>query len=77
LIEKDGTKDDPHVIRLRGGVTDGVASRLPPEGTPHINEGILYDAPDGLIETWCYSVGSKVARLLELRKLIKVQPFGR
>lgn len=70
LTVASGTKSDPHVIKLGPGVTDGITSRHPEVGAPHINEGVLHAAPPHLLETWCLSIGGRVARLLGLRKLM-------
>jgi len=70
IIKASGTKDDPHVIRLKARVTDGILSRLPAVGSAHTNQGILHAAPDGLFQAWCLSIGGRVARLLGLRELV-------
>ncbi len=67
---RSGTKEDPHIIILKAGVTDGVLSThhdLAP-GTAYKNNGFLHEPPPELLLTWEYMIGIRLARLLRLRK---------
>lgn len=69
LIHRTGTIDDPHLIRIKTGVSDGTHALIPALEVPGSKRDGLYLVDESLQRGWRIRIGKAIATMFQWRKL--------
>ncbi len=68
IIAKSGTLEDPHIFRVKTGVSDGSEAAWPALGVPNRNNDAPFEPQEKHIRTWLFGIGNSIAEIEKWRK---------
>ena len=68
LIRNTGTAEDPHLIRVKSGVSDGSEAVYPVLGVANHNHEVMHAATPAQVHKWLSMIGNAMVAIQQWRK---------